>query len=62
MDMAVFDLNYKYYQRLESGQVNPTLFTLYKVAIALKISIPELLRSASEQSCSHDAADEGGKA
>lgn len=42
VDMVLFDLNYKYYQRLESGQVNPTLFTLYKIATALEVSVRDL--------------------
>lgn len=38
-DMASFGLNEKYYQRLESGQVNPTLLTLYKLAKAFEVSL-----------------------
>ena len=44
-DMATLGLSYKYYQRLESGQVNPTLLTLYKVASALNVSVSDLFRS-----------------
>jgi transcriptional regulator with XRE-family HTH domain len=44
LDMATLGLNYKYYQRLELGQVNPTLLTLYKVAAALEVSVYELFR------------------
>lgn len=29
--------------RIESGRTNPTVFTLYRIAIALEISIKELL-------------------
>lgn len=43
VDMMSFNLNYKYYQRLEAGQSNPTLFTLYRVAAALKVSVHDLL-------------------
>jgi transcriptional regulator with XRE-family HTH domain len=40
--MEDFGLSYKYYQRLESGHVNPTLLTLYKVASALDVSVHDL--------------------
>jgi transcriptional regulator with XRE-family HTH domain len=43
-DMETLGLSYKYYQRLESGQVNPTLLTLYKVASALNVSVSDLFR------------------
>ena len=39
LDMEEFGLSYKYYQRLEAGQVNPTLLTLHKVATALDVSV-----------------------
>ena len=42
LDMEDFGLSYKYYQRLESGHVNPTLLTLYKVASALDVSVHDL--------------------
>jgi len=29
--------------RIESGRTNPTVFTLYRIAIALEVSIKELL-------------------
>jgi transcriptional regulator with XRE-family HTH domain len=48
LDMATLGLNYKYYQRLELGQVNPTLLTLYKVAAALEVSVYELFRLESD--------------
>lgn len=41
LDMANFGLNYKYYQRLETGQVNPTLLTLHKIAAALDVSVSD---------------------
>jgi DNA-binding XRE family transcriptional regulator len=47
-DMETLGLSYKYYQRLESGQVNPTLLTLYKVAAALNVSVSDLFRSDGE--------------
>jgi len=34
LDMQDLGLSYKYYQRLEAGQVNPTLLTLHKLAVA----------------------------
>ena len=40
-DMEDLGLSYKYYQRLESGQVNPTLLTLYRVARALEVSMSD---------------------
>lgn len=46
VDMATFGLSYKYYQRIEAGQVNPTLLTLHKVAEALEVPIGELLQPA----------------
>ena len=44
LDMACFGLNYKYYQRLESGQVNPTLLTLHRLAEAFEVSVCDLFR------------------
>jgi transcriptional regulator with XRE-family HTH domain len=44
VDMADLGLNYKYYQRLEAGQVNPTLLTLHKVAVALEVSVYDFFR------------------
>lgn len=29
--------------RIESGRTNPTIFTLYRIAIALEVSLKELL-------------------
>lgn len=29
--------------RIESGRTNPTVFTLYRIAVALEVSIKELL-------------------
>jgi transcriptional regulator with XRE-family HTH domain len=43
-DMASFGLSYKYYQRLESGQVNPTLMTLHRLAAAFEVSVYDLFR------------------
>ena len=45
LDMEYFGLNYKYYQRLESGQVNPTLLTLHKLASAFEVSVYDLFHS-----------------
>ena len=44
LDMEEFGLSYKYYQRLEAGQVNPTLLTLHKVATALDVSVCDFFR------------------
>jgi transcriptional regulator with XRE-family HTH domain len=42
LDMEDRGLSYKYYQRLEAGQVNPTLLTLHRLAAALNVSVYEL--------------------
>lgn len=42
LDMEDLGLSYKYYQRLESGQVNPTLLTLHKLASAFEVSVHDL--------------------
>jgi transcriptional regulator with XRE-family HTH domain len=47
LDMESFGLSYKYYQRLESGQVNPTLITLQKLAAAFNVSVYDLFRPKS---------------
>ncbi len=44
LDMESLGLSYKYYQRLESGQVNPTLMTLQKLADAFEVSVYDLFR------------------
>ena len=41
-DMEKYGLNYKYYQRVESGRVNITLSTIEKIAEALDIRPEEL--------------------
>jgi len=48
LDMEDFGFNYKYYQRLESGHVNPTLLTLHKLASAFEVSVYDLLRSEKD--------------
>jgi transcriptional regulator with XRE-family HTH domain len=50
LDMEDFGLSYKYYQRLESGQVNPTLLTMHKLASAFEVSVYDLFRSEQEPS------------
>ena len=45
LDMEDFGLSYKYYQRLESGHVNPTLLTLHKLASAFEVSVYDLFRT-----------------
>lgn len=42
-DMREHGLDYRHYQRLESGTYSPTLQTLFKVASALKVDLSELL-------------------
>ena len=39
LDMEDLGLSYKYYQRLETGQVNPTLLTMYRLAVALEVPV-----------------------
>jgi transcriptional regulator with XRE-family HTH domain len=48
LDMEDFGLSYKYYQRLESGQVNPTLLTLHKLASAFEVSVYDLFRTEQD--------------
>ena len=52
-DMATLGLHYTYYQRLELGQANPTLLTLYKVVAALEVSVDELLRPEPDHTLSN---------
>lgn len=42
--MQDFGFNYRYYQKIEGGQVNLTLKTLWSIAKALKSSITNLTR------------------
>ena len=42
--MQDFGFNYRYYQKIEGGQVNLTLKTLWLIAKALKSSITNLTR------------------
>ena len=44
LDMASFGLSYKYYQRIEAGQVNPTLITMHRLASAFGVSVYDLFR------------------
>jgi transcriptional regulator with XRE-family HTH domain len=43
IDMQAYGISYKYYQRLEAGQANPTLLTLYRLATAFCVSVYELM-------------------
>lgn len=43
-EMRGLGFNYRYFQKIEAGQVNPTLGTLLKLAKALKCSMDELLK------------------
>ena len=49
LDMASFGLSYKYYQRIESGQVNPTLITLHRLASAFDVPMYDFFRPQTEQ-------------
>ena len=44
LDMASFGLSYKYYRRIEAGQVNPTLITLHRLATAFNVSVYDFFR------------------
>ena len=44
LGMASFGLSYKYYQRIEAGQVNPTLITLHRLASAFNVSVYDFFR------------------
>ena len=48
LDVESLGLSYKYYQRLEAGQVNPTLLTLYKLASAFHVSVSDFFSPAPE--------------
>jgi transcriptional regulator with XRE-family HTH domain len=39
LDMEDLGLSYKYYQRLETGHVNPTLLTMHRLAMALEVPV-----------------------
>ena len=43
-DMIQFGFGYRFYQKLESGRYSFNLFTLHRVAAALKVNIQDLLR------------------
>ena len=47
LDMTSFGLSYKYYQRIEAGQVNPTLLTMHRLAAAFDVPIRDLFRPES---------------
>lgn len=47
LDMTSFGLSYKYYQRIEAGQVNPTLLTMHRLASAFDVPIHDLFRPES---------------
>jgi putative transcriptional regulator len=32
-------------ERIESGKTNPTLFTLYEIAVSLEVTVPDLVRN-----------------
>jgi DNA-binding XRE family transcriptional regulator len=49
LDVEDLGLSYKYYQRLEAGQVNPTLLTLHRLAVAFEVSIRDLLAPGPDQ-------------
>ena len=42
--MRDFGFNYRYFQKIEAGLVNPTLGTLLKLSKALKCSVVDLVR------------------
>ena len=50
LDVEDLGLSYKYYQRLEAGQVNPTLLTLHRLAVAFEVSVGDLFCSEPDGS------------
>jgi len=42
--MQNFGFNYRYYQKIEGGQVNSTLDTILKLSKALKCPVAELFK------------------
>lgn len=44
-DMAEYGFNYRFYQKLESGNYSPNLKTLYKLAMAFNIEVEALFRN-----------------
>lgn len=42
-DMRYKGFNYRYFQKIESGQVNPTLGTLLRLSNTLKCKLSDLL-------------------
>ncbi len=50
LDVEDLGLSYKYYQRLEAGQVNPTLLTMHKLAVAFEVSVGDLFVSEPDGS------------
>jgi transcriptional regulator with XRE-family HTH domain len=43
-DMARFGFNIRHYQDIESGKINLTLQTLYRIAKALKVTVADLTK------------------
>lgn len=43
--MRDYGFNYRYFQKIEAGKVNPTLGTMLKLAKALTCSLSDLLES-----------------
>jgi len=46
-DMRNRGFNYRFYQRLESGSTNATIFTLYRVASALGVPVAEFFNTVA---------------
>lgn len=42
-DMQAFGFNQRHYQKLESGQANPSVATLYRLAAVFELRLPELI-------------------
>lgn len=42
-DMTDYGFNYRHYQRIESGKYSPSLHTIYRISLVLKIKISKLL-------------------
>jgi len=42
-EMATYGINYRHYQKIESGRYSPNLYTLHRLAKIFRVSIREFL-------------------
>lgn len=43
-DMVEFGFNYRHYQKIESGAYSPSFQTLHRLALALDVSVGDLVK------------------